>query len=138
MLNESVNVEIDIDLSQNLEDQMKAAIVATTKRYLDETINIEEIQCQHHLTLLRVEPVIRKFSMSINITAFVHPETPSNITDCYAEDGEPIKCFSCGSTELEDKVEDVVQGTVCEKTRVCKICNTRLSSWDYGNWESYF
>lgn len=66
------------------------------------------------------------------------PTITPEIAACYAEDGEPLQCFSCGSTDLTDKVEDVVQGVVCEKTRVCKTCNKRLSSWAYGYWETYF
>ena len=52
----------------------------------------------------------------------------------YAEDGEPIRCFDCGSVDLAEKVMDYADWTVCEKYTYCCDYRTKLNHWAYGYW----
>ena len=52
----------------------------------------------------------------------------------YAEDGEPIRCFDCGSVDLAEKVTDHLDWLPCEKFTYCRDCRTKLNHWAYGYW----
>ena len=49
-------------------------------------------------------------------------------------DGTPLKCFECGSKELEDLNYDYIEHTICEYDCKCKNCGQQLGHWAYGYW----
>lgn len=51
-----------------------------------------------------------------------------------SEDGEPLKCFKCESTELEDANIDRIEYGILEYDMRCKGCKTIVGHWAYGNW----
>lgn len=54
------------------------------------------------------------------------------ITDYYNEDGMPIKCKFCDSTELEDEVEERLDYTASRYAVVCTQCHAEVGYWAYG------
>ncbi len=60
--------------------------------------------------------------------------------DCYAENGEPVKCWKCGCTEQREEVRSMVdvlygQGPVCEYEVFCAKCGTGIGYWAYGSFD---
>lgn len=53
----------------------------------------------------------------------------------YAKDGQPIKCFKCGSDKLEDVIKDCDRGCVYESECNCTSCGQSLGYWAYGSWD---
>lgn len=52
-----------------------------------------------------------------------------------AEDGQPLKCFKCGSKEMEDYGEYYEDHLCVEYGVKCKHCGQKLGYWAYGSWE---
>ena len=51
------------------------------------------------------------------------------------EDGTPIKCFKCGSTNTEEYNHDYMEHMICEFSVKCSDCGQQLGNWAYGNWQ---
>lgn len=59
---------------------------------------------------------------------------------CYREDGSPIKCWKCGSTEQKEVVRAFVdvfqgQGPTCEMEVFCAECGEGIAYWAYGSFD---
>lgn len=52
-----------------------------------------------------------------------------------APDGEPLKCYSCKSTNLYTDNYDYICSTLCEYTCKCKDCGQTVGVWSYGEWQ---
>lgn len=46
---------------------------------------------------------------------------------------EPILC-ECGSTDFNDKIQDMINYEVTEKNRYCSKCGKLIGCWCYGYW----
>lgn len=60
--------------------------------------------------------------------------------DCYAENGAPVKCWKCGSTEQREEVRSTLDvlhghGPVCEYEVFCAECGTGIGYWAYGSFD---
>lgn len=57
------------------------------------------------------------------------------------KDGEPLKCYYCKSTDLEecnhDYLDETYHGTVLEFDCRCKKCGKITGHWAYGHWCLY-
>lgn len=53
------------------------------------------------------------------------------------ENGEPIKCLKCGSTNLKDKGMYHEEYYVVEYDRVCEDCGEIVGHWAYGYWMNF-
>lgn len=54
------------------------------------------------------------------------------MSENYSKDGSPIRCYKCGSTDIESKIEDRIDHIVCEESFHCGACQTRVGYWAYG------
>ena len=52
----------------------------------------------------------------------------------YAKDGEPIRCFECGSKDLAEKVTDHLDWLPCEKFTYCCDCREGVMVADFGDY----
>jgi hypothetical protein len=52
-----------------------------------------------------------------------------------ADDGEPIKCYKCGSKNIKTIPKEYINYIVCEESAVCKNCGTQVGYWAYGYWQ---
>ena len=64
----------------------------------------------------------------------------SQHADCYTEDGQPMKCWKCGGTEITEKVRDMLdvwcgQGPVMEFECVCGNCGESVGYWAHGYYD---
>ena len=48
------------------------------------------------------------------------------------KDGEPKRCTSCSSKNIEEKVTDTVNGFKSESLIKCKDCGCFIQEWGYG------
>lgn len=51
-----------------------------------------------------------------------------------SENGEPLKCRSCGSYEIINSVEYFDDYILCEYGVKCGKCGKQAGHWAYGNW----
>lgn len=56
----------------------------------------------------------------------------------YKEDGQPIKCFSCGSTNIEEKIVSSINYTACEVRYDCGDCGEDVGYWAYGYFDPQY
>ncbi len=48
---------------------------------------------------------------------------------------EPLRCHKCDWWQLEERIVDRIDYTVCEVEVVCPKCQTQCGYWAYGDWE---
>lgn len=53
----------------------------------------------------------------------------------YTMQFEPLRCWKCDYWQLESRVTDRIDYTVCEEEVFCPKCQTRCGYWAYGYWE---
>ena len=63
-----------------------------------------------------------------------------HVSEFYADDGQPIKCFTCGGTKIAEHVRGVIdfymgQGPASEIEYVCDGCGTTVAYWAYGHFD---
>lgn len=51
------------------------------------------------------------------------------------KDLAPLKCYHCGSTNLEDKNHSYENLGCVAYDRYCTDCNKLASTWSYGAWD---
>ena len=56
------------------------------------------------------------------------------ISDYFKDDGTPVKCYICGSSELRERVVDVIDGVACEIDVSCAHGHS-VGYWAYGSWD---
>ncbi|WBF81377.1 hypothetical protein HNDCFFNB_00080 [Citrobacter phage BSwM KMM2] len=59
----------------------------------------------------------------------------SGVSQCYMNDGEPVKCCHCGGENFQGEVSEIVSGNVAEEYTRCCGCGKILSFWAYGSYE---
>ena len=68
------------------------------------------------------------------------------LSDCYEEDGHPIKCSICGAPYemLDCRTTDTMEHIIMEQEWRCMVCNNVIALWwcghfnpifGYGEWE---
>ncbi len=53
----------------------------------------------------------------------------------YTEEGQPVRCMHCNSTEIEEVTKSVVANNIAEVSFVCKKCHKEIGYWGYGSYE---
>lgn len=59
----------------------------------------------------------------------------------YDRDGRPKRCPECGSSMIDDKVEDILDacyGPVTEYSCWCVSCNSIVGYWAHGSYDPAF
>ena len=80
-------------------------------------------------------------SLKKSLTLTSKTASKSDASDCYAEDGAPLKCEKCGCTSFVEKVMSVVavldngDGPTTEAAYHCLNCKTQVGYWAYGSWD---
>lgn len=62
------------------------------------------------------------------------------MSECYTEDGQPIKCPGCGHETINEEVVSMVdayqgQGPVSEAKYICGNCKEVVGYWAYGHFD---
>lgn len=52
----------------------------------------------------------------------------------YSNDGEPLKCVDCESSNFKEKVTDFAGVHPCEMKIICKSCGHVVGYWAYGEY----
>lgn len=53
----------------------------------------------------------------------------------YREDGHPIFCPECGSSDLQNDVKSWDRGFVYEYVVICGNCKEHVAYWAYGSYD---
>lgn len=53
----------------------------------------------------------------------------------YSDDGEPLKCFHCRSTQMENVNKAYVESIVCQYKIICSDCKKDIGYWSTGNFD---
>ncbi|WBF80998.1 hypothetical protein EAMBIBNC_00083 [Citrobacter phage BSwM KMM4] len=51
----------------------------------------------------------------------------SGVSQCYMNDGEPVKCCHCGGENFQGEVSEIVSGNIAEEYTRCCGCGKILS-----------